>query len=290
MANGTSKKKRQNDVPRRQESASFKLYQRKEFVRDLEVPGMMHHILYSFKLIFESWKIFLPLLIIMAVLMIFLAGISTEYLNGQVVVFGSLVFLMIFLVSVFVIRHKLAGNKITLSDALFNSMSPLLATLVILAVAAIQCIPIMVLIVATSAAVETHFLSTPFYAFLFLIFAGLMLLLSFYLLSSTIIAMIATTAPGMYPFQALKISSEVMKGRRIKFVLRIIALLITLVVVSLIVMAPLVGFDMMIKQNFEWAKSIQFVPVCIIILSCALSVYISVYLYIYYRWMIDADL
>lgn len=309
---------------------SFKRSYREDYVRDLEVPGIMYHILNSFRLIFKNWKIFLPFLVIMVILMIGFVGlmsentyteiqnvidktaeetganigtfaksgillISTVFTGGLSAnatagagVLVALLFLIIWLVTIFVIRHKLAGNQIDLRDALYNSLSPLLSTFVVFVVAVIQAIPIMLLVIAYSAAIETHFLDTPFYAFLFLAFAILMLLLSGYLLSSTIVALVAVSAPGLYPLEALKTSSEVMRGRRIRFILRIVALIIALIVMWFIVMMPLILFDLFMKQ-FEWTMFVPFIPICLVTMSCFSGIYVAVYFYTYYRWMLNFD-
>lgn len=280
MASGASKKS--------QRAASFKLYQRREFVRDLEVPGMAYHILYPFKLIFSNYKIFLPILFVMVAVAIFLVGVADNFLNGQTVVFGSLVFLMIWLITIFVIRHKLAGNKINFRDALYNSMSPLLSTFVVLVVAAIQCIPIMILVVAYSSAVETHFLDTPFYAFLFFTFAALLVLLSLYLLSGTLMALVAVSAPGLYPMEALKTTNELMRGRKIKFILRIILVLILITIMWVVVMFPIAKLGALMGQ-YEWAAKIPLVKVCGITMACFLGMYVSCYFYVYYRWMLKFE-
>lgn len=309
---------------------SFKRSYREDYMRELEVPGMMYHILNTFRLIFKNWKIFLPFLLIMVLLMIGFVGlmsentyteiqnvidktaaennvnigtfaksglllISTVFTGGLSANAGAgagvlvaFLFLIIWLVSIFVIRHRMAGNKITLRDALYNSLSPLLSTFVVFVVAMLQSIPVMILIIAYSAAIETHFLNTPFYAFLFLVFAFLMLLLSGYLLSSTIVAMVAVSAPGMYPLEALRTSSEVMRGRRIKFILRIVALIIALIAMWFIVMMPLILFDLFMKQ-FDWTVLVPFIPVCLVIMSCFTGIYVAVYFYTYYRWILKFD-
>lgn len=309
---------------------SFKRSYREDYKRDLEVPGMMYHILNSFRLIFKNWKIFVPLLIVMVVASILFVGLMSEdtYAEIQTVidktaaenganigtfaksglllistvftgglsanttagawVFVALIFLIIFLVTIFILRHKMAGNKVGLRDALYNSMTPLLSSFVVLVVAVIQTIPIMLLIIAYSAAIETHFLDTPFYAFLFLAFAVLMILLSGYLLSSSIMALVAVSAPGLYPLDALKTASELMAGRRIRFILRMVALIITLVVMWALIMMPLIMFDLFMKQ-FEWTRFIPFIPICLVMMTCFTAIYVSTYFYTYYRWILKFD-
>ena len=213
MASGPSKHK------------TFKRSYREDYMRELEVPGMGQHIFQSFKILLVNWKIFLPFMVIMTAVTVGILGflnlgIMRDVAAGTVV---AIIILVVWLVTIFVVRHNMAGNKVGLRDALYNAMTPLISSLVLLALVAIQAIPIMILMVAYSSAVETQFLDTPFYAFLFLGFASLMILLTAYLWSGTLMALVAVSAPGLYPFEAIKVSNELMMGRRIRFILRIIA-------------------------------------------------------------------
>ena len=222
--------------------------------------------------------------------LLLVSTITTGGLSGESseasIVFGVLIFLIIWLTTIFLLRHLLAKHKVKLRDGLYNAMTPLLSTLVVFVVAAVQCIPIFLLIVVYSAAVQTEFLATPFYALVFFIFAALMILLSGYLLSSSLIALVAVSAPGLYPLQALKTASELMVGRRIKFILRIIALFMVLVLLWVLVMLPMILFDMGMK-NFEWTAGIPFVPICLVIMTDFTAIYVTTYLYLYYRWLLE---
>ena len=203
-------------------------------------------------------------------------------------IFFVLIFLILWLCTIFILRHRLAGHKIKLRDALYNAMTPMISSFVIFAIAVIQCIPIFLLIIVYSAAVQTEFLATPFYALLFFIFAALMVILSGYLLSSSLMAFVAVSAPGLYPMKAMHAASDLMMGRRFKFILRIIALFIILSLTWVAVMLPLIIFDLLMK-NFEWAAGIPFVPVCLLVMTCFTGIYITAYLYLYYRWMLNYD-
>ena len=148
--------------------------------------------------------------------LLLISTITTGGLSGEsseaAVVFSVIIFLIIWLTTIFLLRHLLAGHKVKLRDGLYNAMTPLISTFVVFAVAVIQCVPIFLLIIVYSAAVQTDFLATPFYALLFFIFAVLMILLSGYLLSSSLIALVAVSAPGLYPMKALHTASDLMMG------------------------------------------------------------------------------
>ncbi len=214
-------------------------------------------------------------------------GLSSEQTESGTV-FTVLIFLILWLTTIFILRQRLAQRKIKLRDALYNAMTPLISSFVVFVVAVIQCVPIFLLIIVYSAAVQTEFLATPFYALVFFIFAALMILLSGYLLSSSLMALVAVSAPGLYPMQALRTASELMMGRRVKFVLRLVGLLLVLAVTWVAVMLPLIAFDLFMKQ-FEWTAGVPFVPVCLLVMTCFTGIYISAYLYLYYRWMLGYD-
>lgn len=222
--------------------------------------------------------------------LLLISTVSTGGLSGgsseASTVFTVLLFLLIWLVTIFIMRHRMAGHDIKLRDGLYNAMTPLVSTLIVFVVALIQCVPIFILVVAYSAAVQTEFLATPFYALVFFILAALMIILSAYLLSSSLMALVAVSAPGLYPMKALRTASDLMMGRRIRFILRLVALLLVIALMWVVVMLPLIMFDLFMKQ-FEWTSGIPFVPFCLTTMTCFTCIYLTVYLYIYYRWMLD---
>lgn len=256
---------------------SFKRSFREDYQRDLNVPGMAEHIFRSFEIIFKNWRLFLPLTVIAAVLSVLLVG-TNLVLNETTWVFGILIFLMLWLVVIYILRKLLDQKQVSLKEAFFNAMTPLISTLVVFVVIVIQCVPIFLLIIAYSAAVKTEFLSTPFYALLFLGFAFLMITISGYLLSSSVIVLIAVTAPGLYPLAAFRAVSDLMMGRRMRFLLRLIALILVLAVIWMIVMIPVLALKL----------PAIVVAIAVTILTCISAVYLTVYLYLYYKWLLKA--
>lgn len=203
-------------------------------------------------------------------------------------VYAIVIFLVVWLVTIYILRHIFAGNKIKLRDGLYNAGSPIISTFAIFIIVFIECIPLFLYIVVQAAAIETGFLNTPFYALVFFIFAMLMLIISGYLLSSSLIALIAVTAPGLYPMKALDAASDLMAGRRFKFLIRVISLLLTIAIMWAVVMVPVIVFDLWMK-TFEWAQAIPFVPIMLMTMTVFSEIYLTTYLYIYYRWMLDYE-
>ncbi len=202
-------------------------------------------------------------------------------------VFMVLLFLVMWLVTIFLLRHFLAGENPRLRDGLYNSLGPLLSTLVIFVIIFIQAIPLMLVLITYSAAVMTNFLSTPFYALLYFIFAALMILLSGYLLSSSIMALVAVTAPGIYPIKAMFAASDLMAGRRLKMVLRLIYLIFVIAITYIITMLPIILLDLWFKNMWSWISSWPIVPFCLLTVTCFIFIYTTTYIYLYYRWLLD---
>ncbi|MBR2680523.1 MAG: hypothetical protein IKE23_07190, partial [Exiguobacterium sp.] len=75
--------------------------------------------------------------------LLLISTITTGGLSGEsseaAVVFSVIIFLIIWLTTIFLLRHLLAGHKVKLRDGLYNAMTPLISTFVVFAVAVIQC-------------------------------------------------------------------------------------------------------------------------------------------------------
>ena len=311
---------------------SFHRSYREDYERPLEVPGLLHHAMTTFRIIFKNWKIFLPLILLIVGANIILVGLMNEdtyvqlqetleessenLVDGNVgnvakaglllvstittggltqgmtevqQVFAILLFLITWLVTIYIIRHRLAGHKIKMRDGLYNALSPLISTFAVLIIVLLQAIPIFVVIITYSVAVATEFLNTPFYAFLFFIFAGLLILLSAYLLSSTFLALVAVTAPGLYPMAAVHTAQDLIAGRRIKLIIRMIYLFIVLAVVWVIIMLPLILLDLWLKSIWEWLEGWPFVSLELLTMTVFSVVYFSTYSYLFYRRMLDYE-
>lgn len=215
-------------------------------------------------------------------------GISQSLTNDQSTTLG-LIFIIVWLITAYLLRQILAGKRVTLRKGLYNALGPLISTLIVLIAILIQLIPIFLLIIFYSAAVQTDFLSTPFYALLFLIFAILMILLSGYMISSSIIALAATTAPGVYPRSALRAASDLMLHRRTRFIFRLILLIFILILNCVIVMLPVILIDNALKQSFDWMGDIPVTSFFMLLITIFNFIYSSAYIYLYYKEILNYE-
>ncbi|MCL1839582.1 hypothetical protein FWF89_01080 [Candidatus Saccharibacteria bacterium] len=202
-------------------------------------------------------------------------------------IFAILLFIVVWLVTIYLIRHIIAGHKPRFRDGLYNALSPFISSLVVFLVVFIHLVPIFIVIITYSAAVATDFLSTPLYAFIYWLLAAGLVLLSCYLLPGSILGLVAVSAPGMYPMAAINTASDLMAGRRIKFIIRIIFAFFFLAVLWVIVMLPIILLDFAIKGSADWTAGLPIVPVSLLLMTCFTFIYVSAYLYLFYRKMLD---
>ena len=191
------------------------------------------------------------------------------------------------LVTIYYLRHLMAGNHPRLRDGLYNALTPLISTMLVLILVFIHMIPIFIFMIVYSTALATDFLSQPLYAFLFWLFGSLLLLLSAYLLPGSILAICATTVPGIYPMQAVNATTDLIQGRRTKFIIRVLFSIIFVAVIWIIVMLPLIYLDLFLKQNIEWLEGVPFVSFLLQIMTVFTIIYITAYIYLFYRRMLD---
>lgn len=216
-------------------------------------------------------------------------GGLTRGMNEVQQVFMVIFVAITWLTTIYYLRHLLAGNRPKFRDGIYNAMAPLISSLLMMALIFIHLIPIFIFIVAYSAAVQTGFLETPLYAFVFWLFSVLLILLSSYLLPVSITALVAVTVPGIYPMTALNATTDLMQGRRTKFIVRLIFMIIYLGVIWVIVMLPIMWLDLLLKSNIEWWANLR-APVASFFLQVMTTfsvIYITAYIYLFYRRMLD---
>lgn len=213
-------------------------------------------------------------------------GLTSGMTEAQQV-FAILLFIVGWLVTIYLIRHLMAGNRPRLRDGLYNALSPLISTLLVFMVVFLHAIPILIVIITHSAAVATDFLSLPLYAFLYWLFAAGLILSSCYLLPGSILGLVAVSAPGMYPMAAVNTASDLIQGRRSKFIIRLVFAVFFVATLWVAVMLPLILLDLAVKEAVDWMAGVPVVPCLLLFMTTFTFIYISAYMYLYYRRMLD---
>ncbi len=198
---------------------------------------------------------------------------------GELQQFMAATLLLFFwLAIVWAARMLGADKEIRLRDALYNSGTPIVPTLVVLAVVALQLLPATVGIFAYATALNGGWLTGGVESMTFAVAAASLTLLSAYLVVSSLTALIVVALPGTYPWQALRTARGMVMNHRWSLVLRVLVLAVHAVLLWGVVLIPVFLLDGWLRA--DW---LPLVPIVVQALIGLTLVYSSVYIYRLYR-------
>lgn len=146
------------------------------------------------------------------------------------------------LVIIWALRQTYAKKKITIKEAFYKSMYPFIPFVLVLLAIVLQLMPFLIggavygLVTGTGAAVT--FGEQLLWALLF----GMLGILSFYMISSSIFALYIVTLPEVWPLQALQSARGLVQYRRWAVMRKILLLPILLVLIGMFIMVPVIIF------------------------------------------------
>ncbi len=149
--------------------------------------------------------------------------------------------------------EKKATDKIKIKQPFYEGMAPLIPFIVLLMVIGIQLLP-MVIGVSVFSIVQVNGLAvTAIETTLWALLAILLALLSFYLISSSLLSLIIVTLPDTTPLQAYRSAKKVVAFRR-WIIMR--KLLLFAVLLAILYGAILLLFIMILPAIAEWAMAL----------------------------------
>lgn len=219
-------------------------------------------------------------------------GVSGDFgasLSQAQQICAVIIVLITWLTTVWLLRAMLAGQKPKLRDGLYNAGSPIISTFMVALLAVIQLIPIIVVILGFAALVPFGVLDGGAESMLFWGVALLLIALSVYWLTSTFIALVVVTLPGMYPMQAIKTAGDLVIGRRIRVLLRMLWLLFITALAWVIIVVPIILFDTWLKSVLPKIAWLPIVPSVLLVMGTLTSIWAASYIYLLYRRIVDDD-
>ncbi len=210
------------------------------------------------------------------------SGQLNESLSEAQQIYVAFLSLAMWMSIVWFLRHRLQDMRVNVRDSLYNSMSPLLPTLVVSVVGLLQLIPGAVGVLVYSASSGTGIINGV-ESMVFGIAAILLVVLSLYWVTGTLFALIIVTIPGTYPFRALSLAGDVVVGRRSSLLLRLVWMAFVIGLIWLFVLIPAI----LLADALPW-KWLPIVPIVTQLLAGMTIVFSATYVYLLYRRMIDA--
>ena len=197
-------------------------------------------------------------------------GVSSSQ-NSTVQGFAVLVFS---LVNIWAIRQIHNKQEIKARDAYYQGLSTILPAILIISLIAVQLIPFAISALIYSTARSGGLFVTGFEDLSFFAVAICIGILSFYWITSTVIAFFIVSLPGMYPRNALRLAKNLVQFQRFTVFRRIIFLPVILGISYLLILLIIIRF--LPSQALIFAELYGYI---IIPLVC-------VYLYKLYRALI----
>ena len=218
-----------------------------------------------------------------------MTGGLSQSLSDVQQIYAAIIILLTWLTSVWLLRNILAGHKVKLKDGLYNAGSPILSTFLVALLILVQLLPLALALIGYTAASATGLLSNGVEAMLFWVAAGLLAALSLYWITSTFFALVIVTLPGMYPLQAVQIASDLVIGRRLRILLRLLWMAFGVLITWAVIMIPIILLDKWLKGIWPTISWVPTIPVILLSISALTIIWVSSYVYLLYRKVVADD-
>ena len=216
-------------------------------------------------------------------------GITPSLTEAQQI-YSGIILLLTWLATVWALRAILAGGSTpSLRAVLYNSGSPIIGTGLVMLAAVFQLLPVALAVVIVNAAIATGMFDSPTMSMLISLVAGGLSLLSIYWITSTIMALVVVTLPGMYPWQAIRTAGDLVIGRRLRILLRLLWMMLVSAGVITLIVLPIIMLDRTLTGIWSWFEFIPLVPFTVMAVSSLIVVWSASYVYLLYRKVVEDD-
>lgn len=197
---------------------------------------------------------------------------STTSAAGDVQgVYQTIMIVMSTLALIWLYRQQQAGNKVSMKDAFYRGMYPIVPFMLVLFVIFAQFIPASVGNYLFRTVIDNGLAFNATEQFMWLLLFLLLLLLSAYMVTSSMIALFIVTLPDMTPRKALKKAKKLVQFRRLAIMRRIVALFLFAAFCFVSIVFPAIFVSALLAQFLFFALTIVFVP------------FIIAYMFVLYR-------
>ncbi len=215
-------------------------------------------------------------------------GLSDDQ-KALVGVFSTIVSLLVWLTTVWLLRAILAGQKPKLRQGIYNAGAPIVSSFLVFLILVIQMLPFALGLLVINTAAAAGFLEGGVESMIFVVASGLLMVLSLYWATSTFLALVVVTLPGMYPMRAMKTAGDLVIGRRLRILLRLLWLSLMMLILWSVIMIPVILLDSWFKQMWPVINWIPLVPVVLLLVSSFVIVWSASYIYLLYRKVVEDD-
>lgn len=154
--------------------------------------------------------------------------------------YQSIILVLVSLAYIWALRQTQSevNQKTTVREAFYNGAAPVIPFVFVLVTISLQLLPIALANFFYSYVIGGGFAATPIEQGLWWLIIIVLILFSFYMISSSIFALYIVTLPGTKPMQALKAARNLVRYRRWTVLRKVIILPIVLVLLMALVTLP----------------------------------------------------
>lgn len=218
-----------------------------------------------------------------------LSGSLSPQLTEAQQIFAMVIFLLTWLSTVWLLRAGFAGQRPRLRDGLYNAGAPIVPTAFVSLILLIQLLPVTIGIILFNGAATTNLLESGFMAMVISLGVTILAVLSAYWSVATVFALIVVTIPGMYPLRAIKVAGDMVVGRRVRLLLRIVWMVVGNLLLWIAVVLPAILLDRWVLSAIPFIQLVPFVPIVIALASAVVVVWSATYMYVLYRKVVEDD-
>lgn len=179
----------------------------------------------------------LPTSIGVFLLMLGSAGNTTSQTAGTYQFFLAVI---VSLAVIWALRQVATGSRPRVRDAYYLGMYPLVPFVLLLAVVAVQLVPMILgstlYVTVINNGIAVFAAEKILWGLLFIVLA----LLSLYMLSSSLFALYISTLPDMTPMKALRSARELVRYRRWTVMRKVLSLPVVLIIMAFVIMLPII--------------------------------------------------
>ncbi|MDR1970033.1 MAG: hypothetical protein LBQ11_01660 [Candidatus Nomurabacteria bacterium] len=205
--------------------------------------------------------------------------------SGQQIL-AALLFLYGWLTLIWLLRRIVGGDgsKLKLRDGLYGSGASVLATMVILLVILVELLPFALVLLAYASVTAVGWINTGIQIENMAAWCALAVaaVATLYWICSSFLALVIVTLPGMYPFRAIRAAGDLVIGRRLKLVLRLLFMMLPMMLMWLLILIPAILVDGLLGLTWQ-----PLVPIVVLLLTTLTLVWCAAYIYLLYRKMVD---
>jgi len=185
-------------------------------------------------------------------------------------VFQTVLIILISLAIIWSLRQINFSPKIKIRDAFYKSTDQFIPFVLVLIVVVLQLIPILIANWIITNVIGGGIAVSALERFLAYTLSGLLTLLSFYMLCSSLFAVYIVSLPEMTPFRALKGARKVVVHRRWMLMRKILFLLLLLLLIGSVILLPII---MYLPSAAQWTYFILSLLIPFVIHSYMYSLY-----------------